>query len=103
MRSTPSLNSVQSTETESKAYWTIFMVGFAVLFVLVLLGTFFGIHWRNDPPFFHTTMTYEFEMLAKTFGWDEKDFAEVNQTALKAAYCDEATRAKIAKVLEPAQ
>jgi len=57
----------------------------------------------DDPPFFHTTMTYEFEMLAKTFGWDEKDFAEVNQTALKAAYCDEATRAKIAKLLEPAQ
>ncbi|MEN9550781.1 MAG: hypothetical protein RI896_722 [Pseudomonadota bacterium] len=50
MRSTPSLNSVQSTETESKAYWTIFMVGFAFLFVLVLLGNIFGIHWRNYLP-----------------------------------------------------
>jgi len=50
MRATPSLNSEQSTQTESKAYWTIFMVGFAFLFVLVLLGTLFGIHWRNYLP-----------------------------------------------------
>ena len=57
----------------------------------------------DDPPFFHTTMTTEFEMLAKTFGWDEEDFAAVNQTALKAAYCDEATRTNIAKKLESAQ
>ena len=47
MRETPSLNSVQSPETESQAYWTIFMVGFAILFVLVLLGNLLGIHWRN--------------------------------------------------------
>lgn len=57
----------------------------------------------DDPPFFHTTMTYEYEMLAKTFGWNEDDFTEITQTALKAAYCDETTRAKIAKKLEPAQ
>jgi len=50
MRETPSLDSVQSTQTESKAYWTIFMVGIAVLFGLVLLGTLFGIHWRNYLP-----------------------------------------------------
>jgi light-harvesting complex 1 beta chain len=50
MRETPSLDSMQSPDTESKAYWTIFMVGFAVLFVLVLLGTLFGIHWRNYLP-----------------------------------------------------
>ena len=57
----------------------------------------------DDPPFFHTTMTYEYEMLAKTFGWDETDFAEIHQTGLAAAYCDDATRAKIAKKLEPAK
>ena len=57
----------------------------------------------DDPPFFHTTMTYECEMLARTFGWDEADFAEINRTALKAAYCNEATRAKIAQKLESAQ
>ncbi|WP_458791070.1 adenosine deaminase [Yoonia sp. MH D7] len=57
----------------------------------------------DDPPFFHTTMTYEYEMLAKTFGWGPDDFAVLNQTALKAAYCDDATRMKISKKLEPAQ
>ncbi len=51
----------------------------------------------DDPPFFHTTMTREFEMLNKTFGWDTADFDALNQTALDAAYCDDDTRAKVAK------
>lgn len=54
----------------------------------------------DDPPFFHTTMTDEFTMLAKTFGWSEADFAEMNQNALDAAFCDDATREKLAKRLE---
>lgn len=54
----------------------------------------------DDPPFFHTTMTHEFEMLEKTFGWGEEDFRALNQTALDAAYCDADTRARIAKLLE---
>lgn len=57
----------------------------------------------DDPPFFHTTMTNEFNMLNKTFGWDTADFDALNQTALAAAYCDDATRMKIAKKLEAAQ
>ena len=56
----------------------------------------------DDPPFFHTTMSHEFEMLHKTFGWKEADFAEANATALAAAFCDDATRARVAKRLEPA-
>lgn len=56
----------------------------------------------DDPPFFGTTMTNEFDMLAQTFGWDENDFNAVNQTALAAAFCDDATREKIAKRLETA-
>jgi len=54
----------------------------------------------DDPPFFGTTMTREFEMLAATFGWTETDFVALNETALAAAFCDDATRAKIAKRLE---
>ena len=54
----------------------------------------------DDPPFFATTMTHEFDMLAQTFGWGEADFNAVNATALEAAFCDEATRTKIAKRLE---
>lgn len=54
----------------------------------------------DDPPFFHTTMTEEYDMLHKTFGWADDDFAAINQTALNAAFCDTQTREKIAKKLE---
>ena len=57
----------------------------------------------DDPPFFHTTMTREYDMLAEKYGWDETDFAELNKTALEAAFCDAATRERIAKKLEAAQ
>jgi len=56
----------------------------------------------DDPPFFHTTMTREYEALADTFGWDEADFLSLNETALAAAFCDDETRAAIAKKLEAA-
>ena len=56
----------------------------------------------DDPPFFNTTMTREYEMLNRTFGWNEDDFAELNQIALSAAFCDEDTRARIKTKLEAA-
>jgi adenosine deaminase len=46
----------------------------------------------DDPPFFHTTMTAEYENLHRTFGWDDAVFAEITQTALDAAFCDDTTR-----------
>lgn len=57
----------------------------------------------DDPPFFKTTMTDEFNMLAKVFGWEEEELRALNQTALDAAFCDDATKDKIAKRLEAAQ
>ncbi|MCL6284057.1 adenosine deaminase [Ruegeria sp. 2012CJ41-6] len=54
----------------------------------------------DDPPFFHTTMAREYEMLNAAFGWEEPDFAEINKTALHAAFCDEDTRARVAQRLE---
>jgi adenosine deaminase len=56
----------------------------------------------DDPPFFHTTMTREYEMLAHTFGWDAADFAALNRVALEAAFCDAETRAAVARKLEAA-
>jgi len=56
----------------------------------------------DDPPFFHTTMTAEFDNLHKTFGWGEDDFKALNQTAIDAAFCDDATRDAIKKQLENA-
>ncbi|NIZ59982.1 adenosine deaminase [Sedimentitalea sp. CY04] len=54
----------------------------------------------DDPPFFHTTMRREYEMLSKAFGWDADDFAALNATALAAAFCDDATRERVQKRLE---
>jgi adenosine deaminase len=53
----------------------------------------------DDPPFFHTTMAREFDTLADAFGWDDGDFRELNATALDAAFCDDATRARVAERL----
>ncbi|MGZ9811927.1 adenosine deaminase [Pseudoroseicyclus sp. H15] len=46
----------------------------------------------DDPPYFHTTMSKEFEGLEKTFGWGEEDFRELTDVALAAAFCEEETR-----------
>jgi adenosine deaminase len=55
----------------------------------------------DDPPFFHTTMAREFDMLHAAFEWDDGQFARLNRTALDAAFCDVDTRARILKTLEP--
>lgn len=55
----------------------------------------------DDPPFFHSTMRFEFDRLAETFGWEEDDFKDLNKVAIEAAFCDEATRGAVAKKLEP--
>ncbi len=54
----------------------------------------------DDPPFFHTTMRDEYINLARTFRWDEDVFAELNDTAARAAFCDEDTRTRVLKRLE---
>lgn len=54
----------------------------------------------DDPPFFHTTLSREYEMLNTTFGWDDEIIRDVNLTAARAAFCDEETRAKVIKRIE---
>ena len=51
----------------------------------------------DDPPFFQTSMNIEYEALAATFSWNDKVFKELNKVALNAAFCDSATKYKIAK------
>ncbi|MDU8943322.1 adenosine deaminase [Ovoidimarina sediminis] len=55
----------------------------------------------DDPPFFHTTMSREYEMLNRNFGWDEEAFKELNRITLDAAFCTPETKTRIAKTLEP--
>ena len=54
----------------------------------------------DDPPFFHTDLSREYAGLADAFGWDEADFRAINLTAAAAAFCDEATRARVVEKLE---
>lgn len=54
----------------------------------------------DDPPFFHTTMAREYEMLNQAFDWDEGVFAKIVRTSLDAAFCDADTKARILQKLE---
>lgn len=54
----------------------------------------------DDPPFFHTDMTREYQALADAFHWQEDEFAQITQNALTAAFCDPQTRSAVAKRLE---
>jgi adenosine deaminase len=56
----------------------------------------------DDPPFFRTDMTAECAALERAFAWDAATFLEINRTAARAAFCDEATRAGIIRRLEAA-
>lgn len=49
----------------------------------------------DDPPYFYTDMTREYTKLHEVFGWGVADFNAINQTAMKAAFCDEETRQRI--------
>ena len=54
----------------------------------------------DDPPFFHTTMTAEYEALAEAFGWEAGDLRDLGRTAARAAFCDTATKDRLLKALE---
>lgn len=54
----------------------------------------------DDPPFFHTHMTREYEQLADAFGWDEAAFRAMNRVAAEAAFCDATTKKRLMKALE---
>lgn len=49
----------------------------------------------DDPPFFRSTMTREYEGLEHAFGWDGADFAAINRTAIEAAFCDAKTKKRL--------
>ena len=54
----------------------------------------------DDPPFFHTTMAREYDMLNRAFDWDEGVFRKIARTSLDAAFCDADTKIRILKKLE---
>jgi adenosine deaminase len=53
----------------------------------------------DDPPFFHTTMSREYAAL-EAVGWPDAALKALARTALDAAFCDAATKARVATRLE---
>lgn len=53
----------------------------------------------DDPPFFHTSLSREYDRLADAFGWSETDFRQMNLWAAEAAFCDEDTRTRLKQEL----
>ena len=49
----------------------------------------------DDPPFFHTDMANEREILEEGFGWGDEDWAALQRAALDAAFCDEDTKERL--------
>ncbi|SDE85603.1 adenosine deaminase [Limimaricola pyoseonensis] len=56
----------------------------------------------DDPPWFGTSMSHEYDMLEKHFGWEEERLRIANTIAAEAAFCDEDTRQALIKRLEAA-
>ncbi len=50
MQHTPHLHEDLSPANESSAFWSIFLLAFGLLFVVVLLAKLVGIHWRELLP-----------------------------------------------------
>ncbi len=53
----------------------------------------------DDPPFFRTTLSQEYQRLADAFGWAEGEFRQMNLWAVDAAFCDETTKTRLRKEL----
>ncbi|WP_134678810.1 adenosine deaminase [Paracoccus ravus] len=53
----------------------------------------------DDPPFFRTTLSREYDMLADRFGWAEEEFRQMNLWAAEAAFCDNETRDRLKQEL----
>ncbi|WP_170317809.1 adenosine deaminase [Paroceanicella profunda] len=49
----------------------------------------------DDPPYFHTSLAQEYAALNEAFGWSRKTFTRLNRLAMRAAFCDDATRTRM--------
>ena len=49
----------------------------------------------DDPPFFSTSLSKEYEDLHKVFGWEVEIFSEINKKSLEFAFCDAKLKEKL--------
>ena len=54
----------------------------------------------DDPPFFSTSLSKEYEDLCDAFGWDADTFNKINQQSLKFAFCGSSLREKLIQQLQ---
>ena len=54
----------------------------------------------DDPPFFATTLSKEYEDLHNVFGWKEETFYKINQQSLKFAFCEISLKEKLIQQLQ---
>ena len=54
----------------------------------------------DDPPFFSTTLSKEYEDLHNVFGWKEETFYKINQQSLKFAFCETSLKEKLIQQLQ---
>jgi adenosine deaminase len=57
----------------------------------------------DDPPFFHTTLSQEYDIAAEHFGLNDKALAALTRTAIEAAFVDRKTRAQLLARLDAAR
>lgn len=57
----------------------------------------------DDPPFFHTTLSQEYDIAAEHFGLNDKALAALTRTAIEAAFVDRKTRAQLLARLDGAR
>jgi len=53
----------------------------------------------DDPPFFSTTLSKEYEDLHNVFGWGIEIFNKINKQSLEFAFCDAGLKEKLIKQL----
>jgi adenosine deaminase len=49
----------------------------------------------DDPPFFHTSLTREYEIASKEMGMSDAEIDAMTRTALEAAFVDDGTRSRL--------
>ena len=49
----------------------------------------------DDPPYFDTDIAREYDQLATKLSWTDARLRELSRVALKAAFCDEETKARL--------
>lgn len=53
----------------------------------------------DDPPFFHSSLAHEYEMVSTEMGFSDAELDKMTRTALEAAFIDEETRMALLSLL----